>query len=175
MKNKGFTLVELLAVIAILAIIIGLSFVIYSRVQSDVLEQELENTISYIEAQAENYANDTNITVVSVEDLILNGYVEPDDETDIYNPVDNSSLNCYLVRSTYEDGEFTSLLEIKDENLLERNDGTCSKYQKDGLASIGVQEISEENNNLEGINDEVGFKLLDDNTWFKNNVYLAVL
>ena len=104
MKNKGFTLVELLAVIAILAIIIGLSFVIYSRVQSDVLEQELENTVSYIEVQAQNYANDTNITVVSVEDLILNGYVEPDDETDIYNPFDKTRLNCYILRSTYEDG-----------------------------------------------------------------------
>ncbi len=162
MKNKGFTLVELLAVIAILAIIIGLSFVIYSRVQSDVLEQELKNTVSYIEVQAQNYANDTNITVVSVEDLILNGYVEPDDETDIYNPVDNSSLNCYIVRSTYEDGEFTSTLDF--ETLLDRNkNGTCNNYEKESVISIGVDEEGTGNYSSE-IKD-----------WYKDDVTLAVL
>ena len=162
MKNKGFTLVELLAVIAILAIIIGLSFVIYSRVQSDVLEQELKNTVSYIEVQAQNYANDTNITVVSVEDLILNGYVEPDDETDIYNPVDNSSLNCYIVRSTYEDGEFTSTLDF--ETLLDRNEnGTCNNYEKESVISIGVDEEGTGNYSSE-IKD-----------WYKDDVTLAVL
>ena len=164
MKNKGFTLVELLAVIAILAIIIGLSFVIYSRVQSDVLEQELENTISYIEAQAENYANDTNITVVSVEDLILNGYVEPDDETDIYNPVDKTSLNCYIVRSTYEDGEFNASLVLEKENLLDRNkNGTCNNYEKESVISIGVDEEGTGNYSSE-IKD-----------WYKDDVTLAVL
>ena len=139
MKNKGFTLVELLAVVAILAVIIGLSFVVFTRVQDDVLTQELENTVSYIEAQAENYANDTNITVVSVEDLILSGYVEPDDETDIYNPVDNSSLNCYIVRSTYEDGEFTAQFDF--DTLLDRNEnGTCNSYVQEAVISIGVKE-----------------------------------
>ena len=162
MKNKGFTLVELLAVIAILAIIIGLSFVIYSRVQSDVLEQELKNTVSYIEVQAQNYANDTNITVVSVEDLILNGYVEPDDETDIYNPVDKTSLNCYIVRSTYEDGEFTSTLDF--ETLLDRNEnGTCNNYEKESVISIGVDEEGTGNYSSE-IKD-----------WYKDDVTLAVL
>ena len=162
MKNKGFTLVELLAVIAILAIIIGLSFVIYSRVQSDVLEQELKNTVSYIEVQAQNYANDTNITVVSVEDLILNGYVEPDDETDIYNPVDKTSLNCYIVRSTYEDGEFTSTLDF--ETLLDRNkNGTCNNYEKESVISIGVDEEGTGNYSSE-IKD-----------WYKDDVTLAVL
>ena len=123
MKKKGFTLVELLATIAILAVLISLSLVIYNRVKENVLNQELANTISYIETQAKNYANDTNITVVSVEDLILAGYVEPDDETDIYNPVTNESLNCYLVRSTYEDGKYKSVLDIEESNRSE--DGKC--------------------------------------------------
>ena len=162
MKNKGFTLVELLAVVAILAVIIGLSFVVFTRVQDDVLTQELENTVSYIEAQAENYANDTNITVVSVEDLILSGYVEPDDETDIYNPVDNSSLNCYIVRSTYEDGEFTAQFDF--DTLLDRNEnGTCNSYVQEAVISIGVKEEE---------SVEYSSEIKD---WYKNNVELAVL
>ena len=162
MRKKGFTLVELLAVIAILAIIIGLSFVIFIRVQNDVLEKDLNNTILYIEAQAEKYANDTNITVVSVEDLILDGYVEPDDETDIYNPVDNTSLNCYIVKSTYKDGEFTAKLDF--DSLLDRNEnGTCNNYVQEAIISIGVKEDGKEEYDKE-IKD-----------WYKENVELAVL
>ena len=52
MKKKGFTLVELLATIAILVVLISLSLVIYNRVKENVLNQELANTISYIETQA---------------------------------------------------------------------------------------------------------------------------
>ena len=176
MNKKGFTLVELLGVIAILAIIIGISFAIFSRTRQDVLEQELANVVSYIEAQAENYANDTNITVVSVEDLILDGYIEPDDETDIYNPVTGESLNCYVVRSTYEDGKFSASLTLEADNYLNRNEtsGTCRPYEQEGLLSIGVQEINEENNNLNEVNLEAGFSLYD-NRWLNDNVYLAAL
>ena len=164
MKNKGFTLVELLAVIAILAIIIGICFAVYIGVQRNILNSQLKNTVSYIEVQAQNYANDTNITVVSVEDLILNGYVEPDDETDIYNPVDKTSLNCYIVRSTYEDGEFNASLVLENENLLDRNkNGTCNNYEKESVISIGVDEEGTGNYSSE-IKD-----------WYKDDVTLAVL
>ena len=159
MKKKGFTLVELLATIAILAVLISLSIVVYNRVKENVLNKELENTISYIEAQARNYANDTNITVISVEDLILEGYIEPDDETDIYNPVTNESLNCYIVKSTYEDGKYTSTLDL-EKNYRDEN-GKCSTYEKESNLIIG---LSLDNENYEVANN---------NKWYKDNVYLV--
>ncbi len=159
MKKKGFTLVELLATIAILAVLISLSIVVYNRVKENVLNKELENTISYIEAQARNYANDTNITLVSVEDLILEGYVEPDDETDIYNPVTNESLNCYIVKSTYEDGKYTSTLDLEKNNR--DNNGKCSTYEKESNLIIGVS-LDNEN-----------YETADNNKWYKDNVYLV--
>ncbi len=172
MNKKGFTLVELLGVIAILAIIIGISFAIYTRVRNDVLNQELANVVSYIEAQAENYANDTNITVVSVEDLILDGYIEPDDETDIYSPVTGESLNCYLVRSTYEDGEFTSVLDF--DSLLNRDEtsGTCDIYASEVQAFIGVQEITDDGS-VEGFHKPQSTN--GEIKWYKNDLYLAPL
>lgn len=162
MKKKGFTLVELLATIAILAVLISLSLVVYNRVKENVLNQELENTVSYIETQAKNYANDTNITVISVEDLILAGYVEPDDETDIYNPVTNESLNCYIVKSTYEDGKFTSVLELSEENYIGEN-GKCTPYEKGENIIIGVSE--------NGIN----YTASNSSEWYKDDVWLAGL
>lgn len=161
MNKKGFTLVELLGVIAILAIIIGIAFAIYTRVQKDVLTSQLENVLSYIETQAISYANDTNITVVSVEDLILNGYVEPDDETDIYNPVDNSSLNCYIVRSTYEDGEFTAELKLTSENYMADANGTCTNYEKGSAITIYACKS-------DGTCEEIG------NNWYNENVTLEI-
>ncbi|HIS12751.1 MAG TPA: prepilin-type N-terminal cleavage/methylation domain-containing protein, partial [Candidatus Onthocola stercoravium] len=101
-KKNGFTLVELLAVLGILSIILLIGVPVFLNLQDSVLKSEKENIISYIETRAADYANDTSITVVSVEDLIKEGYVEPDDETDIYDPVTNESFNCYIVTSVFE-------------------------------------------------------------------------
>ena len=105
-EKKGFTLVELLAVLGILAIILLIGVPVFLNLRDSVLKSERENVISYIENRAADYANDTSITVVSVEDLIKEGYVEPDDETDIYDPVTNESFNCYIVTSIFENGAY---------------------------------------------------------------------
>lgn len=88
-RKKGFTLTELLAVIAILSLLVGLATVTILNVRDNVLEQSYENVVNLLETEAANYAEDTGIMTVTVADLIAEGYVLPDDETDIYNPVNN--------------------------------------------------------------------------------------
>ncbi len=165
MKNKGFTLVELLAVVAILAIVAGLSMAVFTRVRDDVLNQELNNIASYIEAQAQNYAADTNITVINVEGLIQAGYVEPDDETDIYNPVTNESLNCFVVRTSYEEGEYTSVLDLDSSNNLMDENGICNFYEQigDDLILIGV----EQSNGT--------YRPANNSEWYGTSVNLAII
>ena len=107
-KKKGFTLTELLAVIAILSLLVGLAAVTILNVRDNVLEQSYENVVNLLETEAANYAEDTGIMTVTVADLIAEGYVLPDDETDIYNPVNNESLNCHLISSVFENGEYVS-------------------------------------------------------------------
>ena len=58
MKKKGFTLVELLAVIVILSIIITISLVSINSVRNNSLESILETKIASIEQAAILYAQD---------------------------------------------------------------------------------------------------------------------
>ena len=109
-KNKAFTLTELIAVIVILSILITLSVVVFMNIRRNTLEKEYTNLVSYLETKAALYAKDTGITTISVEDLIKEGYIKPDDETDIYDPRDNKSMNCYLIKMEFKDGEYIAKL-----------------------------------------------------------------
>ena len=95
LNKKAFTLTELIATIVILSILITLSVVVFVNIRRSALETEYSNLVSYLETKGIEYANSTNITTISVEDLIKEGYVKPDDESDIYNPINKTSLNCY--------------------------------------------------------------------------------
>ena len=127
MKNKkrGFTLTELIAVIVVLAIIMGISVAAFINIRNRALEKEYENMVSYIETQAAKYAKDTGITTVSVQTLIDEGYLTPDDETDIYNPINKESLNCYVINSLFEDGDY----ESKMGDDLGKNNDICNAYE----------------------------------------------
>lgn len=61
--KKGFTLVELLAVIAVLGIISSIAVVSYSKVIKDNKVRECKRKVSYIEQKAIEYANENNLLV----------------------------------------------------------------------------------------------------------------
>ena len=161
-NNKAFTLTELIAVIVILSILITLSVVVFMNIRRNTLEREYTNLVSYLETKAALYAKDTGITTISVEDLIKEGYIKPDDETDIYDPRDNKSMNCYLIKMEYKDGEY--IAKLSDDFTNE--DGTCKEYTKtsgyeicringNNCYSIGADEWFNENIKL-GIKDVNG-------------------
>lgn len=126
--NKGFTFVELLATIAILTVIVTLAVTTYTRIRKNSLQKDYENLVSYIETKAAAYAGDTGITTVSVEDLITEGYLQADDQTDIYDPRDNTSLNCYIIISIYEGEQYISTLQTMPMGLNES--GKCNSYER---------------------------------------------
>ena len=124
MNKKGFTLIELIAVLVVLSILISASVAVFINIRNSVLEKEKSNLITYLETKAIEYANETNVTAVSVEDLIKIGLIKPDDETDIYDPVTRESMNCYIIDLVWEDGEYKATFGSD----VGKNGTTCNGY-----------------------------------------------
>lgn len=85
MKNKGFTLTELLAVIVVLGIIVAIAVPSYFVITNNTKRQLYQNKIDLIKTQAIKYAedNDTENETISVARLIDDGYIGND--SNIYN------------------------------------------------------------------------------------------
>lgn len=108
MDKKGFTLVELIAVIAVLAIIITISVTMYGNTQKEILKQQYENTKKDILLKAENYAHQNGFTKnmeITVQDLIDKGILLPEDDENITNPQTHEIINCWEIEITYTKGD----------------------------------------------------------------------
>lgn len=108
MKNKkGFTLVELLAVIVILALISVMAstgiMTLSKKSKENMYCAKLEMisgiaqdsavTYEYELNQSNEYQNGDKSIQIKVSDLISSGKLEPDKDNKVINPVDDSSLN----------------------------------------------------------------------------------
>ncbi len=113
MKNKkGFTLVELLAVIALIAVLSVVAIATYRGINESSKKKTLDAKIAQIETAAEKWAKENNITSrmnISVNTLVVEGYlsadeVGPDGLSVIKNPVDGNNLICNVVEISFKDG-----------------------------------------------------------------------
>lgn len=110
-KNKGFTLIEVLATIAIIAVVTLIATVTYTKVRKNLVNKQYKNLKSIIEIAGVRYTSKTGKTNYFVEELIEEGYLDPDDETgNIYDPRDNHSLNCHEVRVVIENTNYEATL-----------------------------------------------------------------
>ena len=158
MKNKkGFTLIELIAVLVVLSILITSSVAVFINIRNSVLRKEKNNLITYLETKAIEYANETNVTAVSVEDLIKIGLIKPDDETDIYDPVTRESMNCYIIDLVWEDGEYRA----KFGSNVGKNGTTCNEYTR--RKNLVICQVA--GNNCNDIKNE---------QWFKDDITIGL-
>ncbi len=160
-KQRGFTIVELLAVIVLLAIITTIAMSGYNAIQKNLKEKAYENLISYIESKAANYATDTGNLLTNVDTLVKEGYIDADDEEgNVYNPITKENLNCHIV------------------NIERDNDNLYGRYSNEEECETTNLTIKNLNLNIEmyETSDNVtkGNKI-ENNSWTNKNVILKAV
>lgn len=117
MNNKGFTLIELIASVVILAIVLLIALPAINNVAETVKKAQLNNVIEEVEINATRYAFDTGETLFFVEDLVQYGYMDSDEKSTnaIIDPVTQKNLACYGIEATKVGDYYTAkLLMDKD-------------------------------------------------------------
>lgn len=147
--NKGFTLVELIAVVTILSLIAIITTPAYDSISNNIKTRNYESkkstikahTLSYVEKYLKNEAYDGTSTgtksktlCFSVNYLIRNGIISSDSETDEYieNNVtgekyrkDKIFINIY-----YETGKLKLVGLVEGDDGFEKNCNDTDKYIK---------------------------------------------
>lgn len=163
--KKGFTLVELLGVIIIMAIIILIATTGYGKIAESTKQKSYESLVKLIETKAANFADETGELITNVQKLVELGYLEGDNEQgEVIDPRDGVTvLNCHLVSI------------INDSNMFY---GQFSEEENCDLNSIQIINTNLNVNSYK-TDDTVynpskyNFKeKLVPNTWTNTNVYL---
>lgn len=166
-KKAGFTLVEVLASIAIVALLFGIGVPTYQVITKNVKQGNYENKVSRIETSAAKYGAETANTLVFVNTLIEEGYLEADDESGNYkDPRDNTLLNCNLVSIYYDEGQFYG--KMSEEKAVLADGKTCDIEkitQQSAYLDLSLYEVENENSTLE--------QKLALNTWTRKNVMIV--
>lgn len=110
MNKKGFTLLELMAVVILMLIIMTLAAPSLITISKDRKVQVYESKISKIESNAIVWGQENfqllsgDCTCIKVQTLLDSGHISADDNDKnvIYNPVTNEKMNNYNICVKYD-------------------------------------------------------------------------
>ena len=160
MKKNAFTLVELLAVIAILTIIMVISVPQLITSIKNKKTDALEKTKDLLISAARNYVIDYELKVptsISIETLCKNDYLE----CPIKNPKDNSNLNGYVNvddNKVYVYSDTRDYITIRDYIIDLYNDEslrTSNELKKDNTVDTNIRYYGSDPNNYVRFNNEL--------------------
>lgn len=128
-EKKGFTLVELLAVVAILGIVSVIAVGAYNGITTRSKQKAYESKVSQIETSAAKWARENNIdrtTSISVNKLVVEGYLTADEAAEnglskIINPTDKKNMICNMVNISYKNGEIITSFDANTQNCTLAN------------------------------------------------------
>ena len=148
--NKGFTLVELIAVVTILSLIAIITTPAYDSISNNIKTRNYESkkntikahTLSYVEKYLKNEAYDGTRNVAedeksktlcfSVNYLIRNGIISSDSETDEYienNVTGEKYRNEIFINVYYETGKLKLVGLVEGDDGFEKNCKDTDKYK----------------------------------------------
>lgn len=158
-NRYGYTLVEVIGVIVILAIILAIATISYKSITEGIRKQAYKNKITYLEENAALYAYNTGYLSTNVMQLVEEGYITADNEKgEVISPLDNEIMNCHiLVMSQEQDifyGTYTDSIECDS-----------SKIERINL-NIDIEIYEAANNTTLG-------KQIEKNIWTKEDVFLV--
>lgn len=147
MNKKGYTLVEIISVIALLAVICGLFVLNFSRKNNNQLEENYNNEIKKMESAADTYVmtnkssndskygiikytasnQDESFCYITIDDLVSDGFLN---EIPI-NPKTNEEFEGVIKFTKYKDGAY-------DFKYIDDAEGyVLFVYEKNGATSVG--------------------------------------
>lgn len=150
MNKNGFTLLELLASIVILSLILLIAVPGITNVSEVIRENQRENLIEKIEIAASKYAFDTGKTIIFVDELVREGYIESDKEDNtIEDPLTNKRMNCYVIEMEKTSDYYKAT--FKSEKNYDNN-GVCdlNKLEEDDTEII--IDVSNSRGSIDNIN-----------------------
>lgn len=112
MNNKGFTLVELLGTVVILAVLVGISSYSIIKVLNNTKEKNYELLVEEIKKASEiyyqecYYGNSCSYTEeIKLKDLVNNGYLSSNDKDNILiDPITKENISeCSIIVKYNED------------------------------------------------------------------------